>query len=42
MNIEEVYKEELCTGCGTCAGMCPMGAIENGNQSKKERYWAVN
>lgn len=26
--IEEVYENELCTGCGTCAGMCQIGAIE--------------
>jgi len=27
MNTEGVYKDELCTICGTCAGIC-VGAIE--------------
>jgi coenzyme F420 hydrogenase subunit beta len=26
--IEPVVKRKLCTGCGTCAGVCPHGAIE--------------
>ena len=26
--IVEVVKDGLCTGCGTCAGICPSGAIE--------------
>jgi coenzyme F420 hydrogenase subunit beta len=26
--IEPVVKRKLCTGCGTCAGICPQGAIE--------------
>ena len=25
--IEKVVKDELCTGCGTCAGICPFDAI---------------
>jgi len=28
MNIEEVYKNKLCTGCGTCVGACPNNAIK--------------
>lgn len=27
-NIEMVVKKDLCTGCGTCAGICPKNAIE--------------
>jgi|GEM_PF-1330495 coenzyme F420 hydrogenase subunit beta len=26
--IKEVVRRGLCTGCGTCAGFCPTGAIE--------------
>ena len=26
--IEEVTKDNLCTGCGTCAGICPTSALE--------------
>lgn len=26
--IEEVTNDNLCTGCGTCAGICPTSAIE--------------
>ena len=26
--IEEVVKDHLCTGCGTCAGICPTSALE--------------
>lgn len=37
-NIEEVYKDGLCTGCGTCAGMCPVGAIEMVIDQKKGIY----
>jgi len=28
LTIEPVVKRRLCTGCGTCAGICPHGAIE--------------
>lgn len=27
-NIESVVKDGLCTGCGTCAGICPNNAVE--------------
>lgn len=27
-NIKEVLSRGLCHGCGTCAGMCPVSAIE--------------
>jgi coenzyme F420 hydrogenase subunit beta len=27
-NIEMVVKKNLCTGCGTCAGICPKNAIQ--------------
>ena len=26
--IDEVVKNDLCTGCGTCVAMCPFNAIE--------------
>lgn len=26
--VEEVCREDLCTGCGTCVGVCPTGALE--------------
>jgi len=26
--IESVVKDGLCTGCGTCAGLCPLSAID--------------
>lgn len=38
MNIERVYKDGLCTGCGTCTGMCPVGAIEMVIDQKKGIY----
>ena len=25
--IDQFSRNELCTGCGTCAGMCPQNAI---------------
>ncbi len=28
MNIEHIIKTRKCCGCGTCAGICPKGAIE--------------
>jgi coenzyme F420 hydrogenase subunit beta len=28
LTIEPVIKRKLCTGCGTCAGVCPRGAID--------------
>ena len=28
LTIEPVVKRKLCTGCGTCAGICPRDAIE--------------
>lgn len=28
LTIEPVVRRKLCTGCGTCAGVCPHGAIE--------------
>ena len=27
MHVERVYREMNCTGCGTCVGVCPAGAI---------------
>jgi len=36
--IGPVVKRKLCTGCGTCAGICPRGAIEM--VLKKGRYVA--
>jgi coenzyme F420 hydrogenase subunit beta len=26
--VEEIVKYDLCTGCGTCAGICPQNALE--------------
>ena len=26
--IADVVKNNLCTGCGACAGLCPRGAID--------------
>jgi len=28
MTIEKIMRKELCVGCGTCAGICPMEAIK--------------
>ena len=36
--IEEVVKADLCTGCGTCASLCPNGAIELVIDDKKGIY----
>ncbi len=36
--IGPVVKRRLCTGCGTCAGICPRGAVEM--VRKKGRYVA--
>jgi coenzyme F420 hydrogenase subunit beta len=36
--IAEVVKSGLCTGCGTCAGICPVDAIEMGIDLKKGIY----
>lgn len=38
MNVEKVYKEGMCTGCGTCAGICPTNAIEMVIDKKKGIY----
>ena len=37
-NIEMVVKKDLCTGCGTCAGICPKNAIEMIVDSRKGIY----
>jgi len=36
--IEPVVRRKLCTGCGTCAGICPHGAIEMRVHSGKGCY----
>jgi len=36
--IEAVVKEGLCTGCGTCAGMCPVAAIDMIKCNSKGTY----
>jgi len=28
MNVEKIIKNNICAGCGTCAGICPNNAIE--------------
>lgn len=38
MDIEEVVKNNLCVGCGTCAALCPQKAIELMINSKKGIY----
>lgn len=37
-NIESVVKEGLCTGCGTCAAICPNEAIEHTIDKKRGIY----
>lgn len=36
--IESVVKDGLCTGCGTCAGLCPTEAIEMVADKRKGNY----
>ncbi len=38
LTIESVVKRKLCTGCGTCAGVCPHDAIEMAVDRKKGCY----
>ena len=38
LTIESVVKPKLCTGCGTCAGVCPHDAIEMVVDPKKGCY----
>ncbi|MEN6426443.1 MAG: Coenzyme F420 hydrogenase/dehydrogenase, beta subunit C-terminal domain [Phycisphaerales bacterium] len=38
MTIESVVKRRLCTGCGTCAGICPHSAITMAVDGKKGCY----
>ena len=38
LTIEPVVKRKLCTGCGTCASVCPQGAIEIAVHLKKGCY----
>lgn len=38
VTIELVVKRRLCTGCGTCAGVCPHGAVEMVVDRKKGCY----
>jgi coenzyme F420 hydrogenase subunit beta len=38
LTIESVVKRRLCTGCGTCAGVCPHGAIEMAVHSGRGCY----
>lgn len=33
-SIQYVFQNALCTGCGTCAGVCPVSAIEIKKQSR--------
>lgn len=33
LNVEYVVKNKLCTGCGTCVGICPSSAIKLKKQS---------
>ncbi len=39
--IGEVVKNGLCTGCGTCAGICPADAVEMVIERKKGIYLPV-
>ena len=36
MNISQVVKEDLCTGCGTCIEKCPVDAVYLNNDNKAE------
>jgi len=36
--IESVVNDELCTGCGTCVGICPLSAIEMVKNNSKGIY----
>jgi coenzyme F420 hydrogenase subunit beta len=36
--IEQVYKNKLCTGCGTCLSVCPNNAIKIVKDEKKGVY----
>jgi coenzyme F420 hydrogenase subunit beta len=36
--IEKVVLDELCTGCGTCIGICPLSAIEMTKDERKGIY----
>jgi coenzyme F420 hydrogenase subunit beta len=38
VTIGSVVKRKLCTGCGTCAGICPQEAIEMAVNSRKGCY----
>lgn len=38
MDIEEIVKNGLCTGCGTCIALCPKNAIELTIDHKKGIY----
>lgn len=38
MNISQVVKNGLCTGCGTCLALCPEGAIKLKIEEKKGIY----
>jgi len=38
LNIKEVVNNGLCTGCGTCVGLCPCDAIEMAIDKKKGIY----
>ncbi len=35
LTIEPVVRRKLCTGCGTCAGVCPQEAIEMAVHARK-------
>jgi len=37
--INKVVKKELCTGCGTCTGICPYGAIRMVKDEKRGIYF---
>lgn len=37
-NIKKNYSSDLCTGCGTCAGMCPNSAIKIVKNKSKGIY----
>jgi coenzyme F420 hydrogenase subunit beta len=37
-NVASIVKEELCTGCGTCEGLCPVDAIKMEVDKKRGIY----
>jgi len=41
LTIQDIIKENLCTGCGTCASLCPQGLIKMHKNNEKGVYIPV-